>query len=77
MRAKRTLLPGQQGTKNLLYQHGSELVCIRYRYEAERLLQFTTVPLDRGISLPSIAVLARIVSTDVGGLRTGGREVEV
>ena len=43
MRARRTLRPGQRGTKKLLRQYGSQLVCVRYRYDAERYLRFKTV----------------------------------
>jgi hypothetical protein len=45
MRARRTLTPGQKGTKKLLRQYGSQLVCVRYRYGAERHLRFKTVEL--------------------------------
>jgi hypothetical protein len=45
MRARRTLAPGQKGTKKLLREYGAQLVCVRYRYDAERRLRFTTVEL--------------------------------
>jgi hypothetical protein len=45
MRARRTLAPGQKGTKKLLRQYGAQLVCVRYRYDSERRLRFTTVEL--------------------------------
>jgi hypothetical protein len=45
MRAKRTLVPGQQGTKNLLRQYGSQLVSVRYRYDTDYRLRFRTVEL--------------------------------
>jgi hypothetical protein len=45
MRARRTLAPGQKGAKKLLRQYGAQLVCVRYRYDAERRLRFTTVEL--------------------------------
>jgi hypothetical protein len=45
MRAKRTLVPGQQRTKNLLRQYGSQLVSVRYSYDTECRLRFTTVEL--------------------------------
>jgi hypothetical protein len=43
MRARRTLTPGQKGTKKLFRQYGSQLVCVRYRDDAERCLRFKTV----------------------------------
>ena len=37
------LKPGQKGTKKLLAQYGDALVCVRYRYDAERCKQSKTV----------------------------------
>jgi hypothetical protein len=45
MCARRTLVPGQKGTKKLLRQYSSQLVCVRYRYDAESRLRFPTVEL--------------------------------
>src|SRR5262245_35059059 len=44
----RTLLhlePAQKGTKQLLAQYGDRLVCVRYRYDAQRKKRFKTVEL--------------------------------
>jgi hypothetical protein len=45
MRVGRTLAPGQKATKKLLRQYGAQLVCLHYRYDAERCPRFTTVEL--------------------------------
>ena len=45
MRARHTSAPGQKGTTKLRRQYGAQLVCVRYRYDAERRLRFTTVEL--------------------------------
>jgi hypothetical protein len=39
------LKPGQKGTKRLLAQFGARLICVRYRYDAQRKKRFTTVEL--------------------------------
>ena len=73
MRAKRTLLPGQQGTKNLLHQHSSQLVRVRYRYDTERRMRFTTVELiiEQAPWLPPM----RMVGTPLMvGVRVGASE---
>lgn len=43
MKARRTLAPGQKGTKKLLDHYGEQLVCVRYRYDEQRRKRFTTV----------------------------------
>ena len=45
MEIKATILPGQNGTKQLLRQYGEQLVCVRYRYDKARLKRFKTVEL--------------------------------
>src|SRR6267142_2061740 len=72
MCARRTLVPGQKGTKNLLRQYSSQLVCVRYRYDAESRLHFPTVELiieqaSWSLSLPSMT------STTLAGVLGGGR----
>ncbi|HEX9000126.1 MAG TPA: hypothetical protein VGB07_09535 [Blastocatellia bacterium] len=37
--------PGQPGTKKLVEQYGSELVCVRYRYDDQRGKRYKTVEL--------------------------------
>jgi len=43
MRTLLHLKPGQKGTKQLLAQYGDRLVCVRYRYDAQRKKRFKTV----------------------------------
>jgi len=39
------LRPGQKGTKQLVARYGDRLVCVRYRYDAQRKKRFKTVEL--------------------------------
>jgi hypothetical protein len=39
------LKPGQNGTKRLVEQYGKALLCVRYRYDAERHVKIKTVEL--------------------------------
>ena len=43
MRTRLHLKPGQKGTKLLLAQYGDRLVCVRYRYDAQRKKRFKTM----------------------------------
>ena len=45
MRTRLHLKPGQKGTKQLLTQYGDRLVCVRYRYDAQRKKRFKPVEL--------------------------------
>jgi hypothetical protein len=45
MEIKRTLQPGQNGTKELLRRYGEQLVCVRYRYDQARQKRYKTVEL--------------------------------
>ena len=45
METRLSLAPGQNGTKKLLTKYGDRLVCVRYRYDAERRLRHKTVEL--------------------------------
>ncbi len=45
MRVRLHLEPGQKGTKQLLAQYGDRLICVRYRYDAQRKKRFKTVEL--------------------------------
>ena len=40
---QRRLTPGQPGTKKYLKKHGAKLVCVRYRYDAEKNIKSKTV----------------------------------
>lgn len=45
LRTRATIQPGRPGTKKLLAQHGSALVCVRYRYDDERKTRCKTIEL--------------------------------
>ena len=45
MRTKRKLRPGDPGTKKYVKTYGNDLVCIRYRYDEEKQIRYTTVEL--------------------------------
>ena len=45
METRLSLAPGQNGTKKLVARFGDRLVCVRYRYDAERKLRHKTVEL--------------------------------
>ncbi len=44
-RVRLHLKPGQKGTKRLLAQYGDRLICVRYRYDAQRKKRLKTVEL--------------------------------
>ncbi len=73
MRARRTLTPGQKGTKKLLRRYGPQLVCVCYRYDAERRLRCKTVELiiEQG---PWSPTPIGIVDATLMGVRVGGKE---
>lgn len=43
MRTRVKLKPGQNGTKKYVNQYGDALVCVRYRYDAQKRKQYKTV----------------------------------
>jgi len=45
MKTIRKLLPGKPGTKKLFKQYGSDLVCVRYRYDSAQGLELKTIEL--------------------------------
>ena len=45
METRLSLAPGQNGTKKLVVQYGERLVCVRYRYDAQRKIRHKTVEL--------------------------------
>ena len=45
METKRILKPGQPGPRKLLQQYGTNLLCVRYRYDAENQKRLKTVEL--------------------------------
>jgi hypothetical protein len=76
MRTLLHLKPGQKGTKQLFAQYGERLICVRYRYDAQRKKRFKTVELivaerDWKPPLPRFAAEA-IVGVRVGFAEGGG-----
>jgi hypothetical protein len=45
LRTRLTLKPGRSGTRDLVEQYGSKLVCVRYRYDDELGIRYKTVEL--------------------------------
>lgn len=45
MEVKRTMNPGEPGTRKLAQAYGEKLVCVRYRYNASSHKRLTTVEL--------------------------------
>ena len=76
MRTRLHLKPGQKGTKQLLAQYGDSLVCVRYRYDAQRKTRFKTVELivaQRDWEPPA----PRFADDAVAAVRVGFAEVEL
>jgi len=45
MKTRLILKPGQKGTKRLTEKYGNSLICVRFRYDAERRKRLKTVEL--------------------------------
>jgi len=45
MKTSKKLLPGMPGTKKLLNRYGEKLVCVRYKYDAQKQMRYKTVEL--------------------------------
>lgn len=45
MKIRSRLKPGQKGTKKFVEKYGDSLVCVRYRYDAQKRKQYKTVEL--------------------------------
>lgn len=45
MKTRLILKPGQRGTKSLTDKYGDDLVCVRYRYDAETRQRLKTIEL--------------------------------
>jgi hypothetical protein len=76
MRTRLHLNPGQKGTKQLFAQYGDRLVCVRYRYDAQRKTRFKTVELivaERDWNPPA----PRVADDALVGVRVGFAEVEL
>ncbi len=74
MRVLLHLKPGQKGTKKLSAQYGDRLVCVRYRYDAQRNKRFKTIALivEERDWTPSAP---RIKAATVVGVRVNRSEV--
>ena len=75
-KTRRTLAPGQRGTKKLVEQYGARLVCVRYRYDEQKGSRYKTVELivaETAWKPPQ----AKIKSESVVGVRIGVKEVEL
>src|SRR5213594_3237449 len=76
MRTRLHLKPGQKGTKQLLTQDGDRLVCVRYRYEAQRKKRFKTVEIivaERDWDPPA----PRCTADTIVGVRVGVAEADM
>ncbi len=72
----RNLKPGQPGTKRLLAQYGEQLICVRYRYDAERQTRRKTVELLVE-EVPWEAPATQLRAEEIVGLRIGIHEVNL
>jgi len=73
-RVRLHLKPGQKGTKQLLAKYGDRLICVRYRYDAQRKKRLKTVEIlvaecdwepPRPRFAPDQIVALRVAFTDV------------
>lgn len=63
MEARSTLRPGQKDTEKVLARFGDRLICVRYRYDAQRRKRLKTVELivdEADWNPPQPALAARI-----------------
>jgi len=75
-RVRLHLKPGQKGTKQLLAQYGDRLICVRYRYDAQRKKRLKTVELivaERDWTPPR----PRFAHDQIVGLRVAFTDVAV
>lgn len=76
MQARRTLTPGQKGTKKFLDRYGDQLFCVRYRYDKLQRKRFTTVEIiveESAWASPAITVTSPLIV----GLRVAFDEVKL
>lgn len=43
MKVRRILQPGKPGTKKLLKRYGDNMLCVRYRYDEDKLMMYKTI----------------------------------
>lgn len=72
LRTRLTLKPGRPGTKKLLNEYGSKLICVRYRYDDERQTRCKTIELviEEVPWPPPEPRLPRFAPDDIVHLRT-------
>ncbi len=71
----RRIAAGKSGTKKMLEKYGEDLVCVRYKYDAEKNIKYKTIELivDQGIWTPGI----RIRNNKIVGLRIQYGETDI
>ncbi len=76
MKTRLTLKPGQRGTQKLVETYGDRLLCVRYRYDAERKRRVKTVEIivDEVPWIPEIGTISR---TALVGVRITAQEVSL
>ena len=80
-RVRLHLKPGQRGTKQLLAQYGDRLICVRYRYDAQRKKRLGTATAslrprpDRGLRVAFANVAVRDRVKQAGGTWNPERRV--
>jgi|SRR5436190_22204899 len=74
-RVRLHLKPGQKGTKQLLAQYGDRLICVRYRYDAQRKKRFKTVELL--VAERDWEPRPRFADDQIAGLRVAFADVAV
>ncbi|HEY9833544.1 MAG TPA: hypothetical protein V6D26_23535 [Stenomitos sp.] len=81
MKTQCHLKPGQKGTRRLLEQYGTSLVCVRYRYDKHRGVRLKTVEIiveEKALKLPRFKdgdVVPVLVSYDETELREQLRKI--
>jgi hypothetical protein len=76
LRTRLTLKPGRSGTRDLVEQYGSKLVCVRYRYDDELGIRYKTVELIVD-EKPWKPPTARYRPTDLVHVRIEGHESQL
>jgi hypothetical protein len=76
MQSRRTIAPGQKGTKKLLEEYGGQLYCVRYRYDPQREVSLKTVEII--IAETEYKPRPRRIPDDqIVGVQVGYREFEL
>jgi hypothetical protein len=73
MRTRLKLKPGQKGTRKLVAQYGKQLVCVRYRYDAQKQKRYKTIELI----VDEIAWKPRPSAETLVGLKVALDEIDV